>query len=101
MHPVTGRPPSQAHRGLSDPAATVLIVEHWDRFTRFGFEQLAVSLAACVRQIVVLDAAETPADLVREVTEVLTGLCAGLSGRCLAARRVARAVAVVTGSTLA
>jgi len=36
---------------LSDPAATVLVVEHRDRLTGFGC--LAASLAACGRRIVV------------------------------------------------
>lgn len=50
---------------LSDPAATVLVVGHRDRLTRFGFEHLAASLAACGRRIVVLDEAQTVDDLVR------------------------------------
>ena len=86
-------------RVLSDPAATVLVVEHRDRLTRFGFEHLAASLAACGRRIVVLDEAETTDDLVRDVTEVLTSLCARLYGRRSASRRAAKAVAVATGST--
>jgi putative resolvase len=83
---------------LSDPAATVIVVEHRDRLTRFGFEHLQASLAACGRRIVVLDDAETADDLVRDVTEVLTSLCARLYGRRLASRRAAKAVAVVTAS---
>jgi putative resolvase len=84
-------------RILSDPAVTVLVVEHRDRLTRFGFEHLAASLAACGRRVVVLDDAETSDDLVRDVTEVLTSLCARLYGRRSAARRAASAVAVATG----
>jgi putative resolvase len=81
---------------LSDPAATVIVVEHGDRLTRFGFEHLQASLAACGRRIVVLDDAETADDLVRAVSGVLTWLCAGLYGRRSASRRAVRAVAVVT-----
>jgi putative resolvase len=83
-------------RLLSDPAVTILVVEHRDRLTRFGFEHLAASLAACGRRVVVLDDAETSDDLVRDVTEVLTSLCARLYGRRSAARRAAKAVAVAT-----
>jgi putative resolvase len=61
--------------------------------TWFGFEHLAASLTACGRRIVVLDEAETTDDLVRDVTEVLTSLCARLYGRRPASRRAARAVA--------
>ena len=81
-------------RVLSDPAVTVIVVEHRDRLTRFGFEHLCASLAAGGRRVVVLDEAETIDDLVRDVTEVLTSLCARLYGRRSAARRAAKAVAV-------
>jgi putative resolvase len=84
-------------RILSDPSVSVMVVEHRDRLTRFGFEHLSASLAACGRRIVVLDDAETADDLVRDVTEVLTSLCARRYGRRSAARRAARAVAVATG----
>jgi putative resolvase len=86
-------------RLLSDPSATVLVVEHRDRLTRFGFEHLQASLAACERRIVVLDESETTDDLVRDVTEVLTSLCARLYGRRSASRRAAKAVAVATGES--
>jgi putative resolvase len=82
---------------LSDPAVTVIVVEHRDRLTGFGFEHLAASMAACGRRIVVLEESETAGDLVRDVTEVLTSLCARLYGRRSASRRAAKAVAVATG----
>lgn len=44
---------------LSDLAVTVIVVELCDWLTRFGFGDLAVSMAACGRRTVVLDAAET------------------------------------------
>jgi putative resolvase len=84
-------------RLLSDPAATVIVVEHRDRLTRFGFEHLQASLASAGRRVVVLDNAETTDDLVGEVTEVLTWLCARLYGCGSASRRAAKAVAVATG----
>nr|WP_309227122.1 recombinase family protein [Micromonospora thermarum] len=85
-------------RVLSDPAVSVLVVDRRDRLTRFGFEHLAASMAACGRRIVVLDEAETSDDLVRDVTEVLTSLCARLYERRSASRRAAKAVAVVTSA---
>lgn len=87
-------------RLLSDPAVSVIVVEHRDRLTRFGFEHLAASLAASGRRIVVLNDAETSDDLVRDVTEVLTSLCARLYGKRSASRRAARAVAVATSGQL-
>jgi len=85
---------------LSDPAVTVIVVEHCDRITRFGFERLAASMSACGRRIVVLDATETSDDVVRDVTEVLTSLCACLYGRRSVSGRAATAVAVATDSEL-
>jgi putative resolvase len=82
---------------LSDPAVTVIVVEHRDRLTRFGFEHLQASLASAGRRIVVLDNAETGDDVVGDVTEVLTSLCARLYGRRSASRRAAKAVLVATG----
>jgi putative resolvase len=84
-------------RVVSDPAVRVLVVEHRGRLTGFGFEHLAASLAACGRRVVVLDDAEAADDLVRDVTEVLTSLCARRYGRRSASRRAARAVAVAIG----
>jgi putative resolvase len=84
-------------RVLSDVTAGVIVVEHRDRLTRFGFEHLAASLAVSGRRIVVLDETETTDDLVRDVTEVLTSLCARLYGRGSASRRAAKAVEVATG----
>lgn len=55
------------------------------------------ALSASGRRLVVLDAAETADDLVRDITEVLTSMCARLYGRRAAKSRAARAVAVATG----
>ncbi len=85
------------HRVLSDPTATVVVVEHRDRLARFGVEYLEAALYASGRRLVVLDRTETADDLVRDITEVLTSMCARLYGRRAAKNRAARAVAVATG----
>ncbi|MFF6886214.1 IS607 family transposase [Streptomyces sp. NPDC012421] len=85
------------HRVLSDPQAAVIVVEHRDRLARFGVEHLEAVLSASGRRLVVLDPIETADDLVRDVTEVLTSMCARLYGRRAAKNRAARAVAVATG----
>jgi putative resolvase len=85
------------HRVLSDPRAAVIVVEHRDRLARFGVEHLEAVLAASGRRLVVLDPTETADDLVRDITEVLTSMCARLYGRRAAKNRAARAVAVATG----
>lgn len=78
------------HRLLADPTATVIVVEHRDRLARFGVEHLEAALSATGRRLVVLDPQETADDLVRDMTEVLTSMCARLYGRRSARNRAAR-----------
>jgi putative resolvase len=80
-------------RLLSDPTATVVVVEHRDRLARFGVEHLESALAAQGRRIVVVEDAEVSDDLVRDMVEVLTSMCARLYDRRSAARRAKAAVA--------
>lgn len=79
-------------RILSDPSVSVVIVEHRDRLARFGVEHLEAALSAQGRRIVVADQGETVDDLVRDMIEVLTSMCAGLYGRRGARNRAMRAV---------
>ena len=83
---------------LSDSTVTTIIVEHRDRFARFGSEYVAASLQANGRRLVVVDDAEVDDDLVRDMTEVLTSFCARLYGRRAAAHRAAKALAAVQES---
>jgi len=82
---------------LADPAVGTIIVEHRDRFARFGSEYVAAALAAEHRQMVVVDDAEVDDDLVRDMTELMTSLCARLYGRRSAAHRAAKAVEAAVG----
>jgi putative resolvase len=79
-------------RVLSDPDARVIVVEHRDRLARFGVEHLEAALAAHGRRIVVADPGETTDDLVRDMIEVLTSMCARLYGRRGARNRAMRAI---------
>jgi predicted site-specific integrase-resolvase len=81
---------------LRDPSVTTIMVEHRDRFARFGAEYVEAALSAQGRKLLVADPAEADDDLVRDVTEILTSLCARLYGRRAAANRAARAVAAAT-----
>ncbi|MGY1992374.1 IS607 family transposase [Mycolicibacterium fortuitum] len=82
-------------RVLSDRDATVIVVEHRDRLARFGVEHLEAALAAQGRRIVVADPGETTDDLVRDMIEVLTSMCARLYGRRGARNRAMRAVTAI------
>lgn len=76
---------------LRDPAVTRIMVEHRDRFCRFGSEYLEAVLAAQGRELVVVDSAEVDDDLVRDMTEILTSMCARLYGKRAAQNRAKRA----------
>ena len=79
-------------RVLSDPDARVIVVEHRDRLARLGVEHLEAALSAQGRRIVIADPGETTDDLVRDIIEVLTSMCARLYGRRGARNRAMRAI---------
>ncbi|HET8658068.1 MAG TPA: IS607 family transposase [Micromonosporaceae bacterium] len=81
---------------LRDPSVSTIVVEHRDRFARFGAEYVEAALAAQGRRLLFVDPAGVDDDLVRDVAEILTSLCARLYGRRAAASRARRAVEVVT-----
>lgn len=77
---------------LRDPTVARIVVEHRDRFCRFGSEYVEAALAAQGRDLVVVDSAEVADDLVRDMTEILTSMCARLYGKRAAANRAKRAI---------
>ena len=81
---------------LRAPEVTTIVVEHRDRFARFGAEYVAAALAAQGRRLLVVDPGEVDDDLVRDVTEILTSVCARRYGRRAAANRARRAVEAAT-----
>jgi putative resolvase len=63
-------------RILSDPSATVIVVERRDRPARFGVEYLGAALAARGQRIAVADPGQTAHDLVRDMIELVTSVSA-------------------------
>ena len=86
-----GRP--KLMRLLTDPDVSAIVVEHRDRLARFGSEYIEGAMAASGRRLIVIEEAETTDDLVQDMIEVMTSLCARLYGRRSAKNRAARAVA--------
>ena len=82
-------------RLVADHTVRTIIVEHRERLCRFGFEYLEAALAGRGARVIVVDDAEVDDDLVRDVTEVMTSLCARLYGRRSARRRAERAMEAV------
>lgn len=81
---------------LRDGSVRTIVVEHRDRFARFGAEYVEAALAAQGRRLLVVDPSEVDDDLMRDVTEILTSLCARLYGRRTAANRAMRAIDAIT-----
>ena len=83
-----------------------LMRDHWvhrfvvqDRvwFCGFGSEYVQAALSARGRELVVVDAAKDD-DLVRDMTEILTSMCAGLYGKRAAGNRATRALAAAAAT---
>jgi predicted site-specific integrase-resolvase len=81
---------------LHDPAVTRIMVEH--RFCGFGSECVQAELAAHGREWVVVDSSEVDDDLVRDMTEIVTSLCARLYGKRAAPNRAGRAITAAAGN---
>ncbi len=75
-------------------------MEHWDRFCRFGSEYVEAALAAQGRALVVVDSAEVDDDLVCDMTEILTSMCAWLYGKRVAQNRAKCALAAVAAGDM-
>jgi predicted site-specific integrase-resolvase len=66
---------------LSDPQVSLIVVEHKDRLTRFGFRYLDTLLALNGRRIEVVNQAENGReDLLADLTALIYSFCARLYG---------------------
>jgi predicted site-specific integrase-resolvase len=80
---------------LRDPDVNTIVVEHAERFARFGPEYVEAVLSASGRRFLVVDPTQVDEDLVRDQAQILTSLCVRLFGRRAAANRAARGVAAI------
>jgi predicted site-specific integrase-resolvase len=83
---------------LGDPSVHRIVVEHRDRLCRFGSEYVQAALAAQGQELVVVDTAEVDDDLLRDMTEILTSMCARLYGKRAAGNRAKRALAAAAAT---
>ena len=82
-------------RLLRNPEVTMILVEHRDRLTRFGFEYLESSLAGQGRALVVIDRTVLADGIVRDRHEVIVSMCARLYGKRAEKNRAARALSAL------
>jgi predicted site-specific integrase-resolvase len=78
---------------LGDPSVHRIVVVHRDRFCRFGSECVEAALGAQGGELVVVGSVGVDGDLVRDVTEFLTSMWAGLDGKRAAHNRAERTLA--------
>lgn len=79
---------------LTDPSITLIVVEHKDRLTRFGFHYIEKLLAMQGRRIAVINLAENgKEDLMQDFVSIVTSFCARLYGQRRAKRKTERIIA--------
>lgn len=78
---------------LADPTITVIVVEHKDRLTRFGFRYIETLLAVQGRSIEVVNVTENPIeDIISDLTSIIYSICAKLYGQRRAKRKTEKIV---------
>lgn len=79
---------------LEDLTITIIVVEHKDRLTRFGFAYLETLLRQQGRQIAVINPSEDErADLLADMTSIIYSFAARLYGQRRAKRKTERLMA--------
>ena len=79
---------------LTNPSVTLIVVEHQDRLTRFGFNYLDKLLAMQGRRIEVIHLAENgKEELVQDLVSIVTSFCACLYGPRRSKRKTERLIA--------
>ena len=79
---------------LTDPTITLIVIEHKDRLTRFGFNYLEQLLAMHHRRIEVINlAGNDKEDLIQDFASIVTAFCARLYGQRRSKRKTERIIA--------
>lgn len=80
---------------LTNPKVGVLVVEHRDRLTRFGYSYIATLLEQQGRRVEAMYPSETGDDLVEDFVAVITSMAARIYGRRTSKRRAEQMKACV------
>jgi len=80
---------------FNDNTVDAILVEHKDRLARFGVEYYEALLASSGRKLIVVNKEEINDDLVQDVIDLLTSMCARLYGRRSAKNRVKKAIKAI------
>lgn len=78
---------------LADKSIDLILVEHKDRLTRFGFNYIQTLLANSDRMIEVVNNLESPKeDLIADFTAVITSFCARIYGQRRSKRKTEKLI---------
>jgi predicted site-specific integrase-resolvase len=80
---------------LTDRRGRVLVVEHRDRLTRFGYGYIATLMEHQGRRVEAIYPSDSRDGLVDDFVAVITSMAARISGRCTSKRRAERIRACV------
>jgi predicted site-specific integrase-resolvase len=79
---------------IADPTISIIVVEHKDRLTRFGFNYICKLLAMQGRRIEVINLVENgKEDLIQDFVSIITSFCARLYGQRRSKRKTERIIA--------
>ena len=84
---------------LTDAKVGVIVVEHRDRLTRFGYGYIATLLEHAGRRVEAIFPSDTGNDLMDDFMAVITSMAARIYGRRNAKRRAAQIQACVKQCT--
>lgn len=78
---------------LTDPTVAVIVVEHKDRLTRFGFHYIEMLFEMQGRRIEVVNLSEAGRDdLIQDFVSIITSFCARLYGQRRSKRKTERLI---------
>jgi len=78
---------------LSDATITIIVVEHQDRLTRFGFKYMETLLALQGRRVEIVNLADNGhEDLLGDLTSIIYSFCARLYGQRRAKRKTEKII---------
>jgi putative resolvase len=87
---------------LTDPTVRVIVVEHKDRLTRFGYNYLEQLLKMQGRRIEVINLTENgKEDLIQDFVSIVTSFCVRLYGQRRSKRKTERLIAELSHSPAA
>lgn len=81
---------TKVNKLLSDDSVGIIIIEHKDRLTRFGYDLIESSLSSCNRKLLVINETEEDMDIVQDFVDVVTSMCARIYGKRSAKNKASR-----------